>query len=182
MKRKTDSELPSLCTAVKRVREVYGDTQERFARRIGVAVMTVSRFETGRAEPRDPRVLMNLMKVSRQKGPNDAHDLFSDALEDLRRLNETDRRIQELGLASGEATFRSMREWRLSCAARLAVLYFPEQVTAIEKAASAVISIIDEVLSKADENQIDYARFEREVFELAERRALLELKQGKKKQ
>jgi transcriptional regulator with XRE-family HTH domain len=206
-KKKAAHGLPALCLAVKRVREVYGDSQERFARRIGVALMTVSRFETGRAEPRDPRVLLNLAKIAEEIsdlptedereqilqniiGPREPVDvmtvrgavqLFRDAYEDYERIKQTDRRVGELESHAHPAP-RSMREWRLSCAACLAVHYFPEQVAAMEKAAGAAISIIDEVLSKADENQIDYARFEREVFALAERRALLELKQGRKEQ
>ncbi len=204
MKKKNEGKLPPLCAAVKLVREAYGDTQERFARRIGVAVMTVSKFENGRAEPRDPRVLLNLARVTgvhiRMHGREDdldrmakslaeggglvmtragAEDLFRDAYADFERIKNTDRQVGELE-SRAQPSFRSMREWRLSCAARLAVLYFPEQVTAIEKAAGAAITIIDEVLSKADENQIDYTRFESEVFALAERRALLELKQQKK--
>jgi transcriptional regulator with XRE-family HTH domain len=204
MKRKTEPELPRLCTAVKRVREAYGDTQERFARRIGVAVMTVSRFETGRAEPRDPRVLLNLAKITEaisappleteidrmvetlvNEEPNDvmtlrfAERLFHDAYEDYERIKQTDRRVGELE-SHAQPRPRSMREWRLSCAARLVALYFPESVAAMERAAGAAIAIVDDVLSKADENQIDYARFEREVFALAERRALLELKKDRK--
>ena len=61
-------------------------------------------------------------------------------------------------------------------------MYFPEQVAAMEKAASGAIAIIDEFLSKADENQIDYTRFESEVFALAERRAFLGFKKGRKEQ
>jgi transcriptional regulator with XRE-family HTH domain len=204
MRKKREDKLPPLCAAVRHVREKWRDTQERFARRIGVAVMTVSRFETGRAEPRDPRVLLNLAKVTSEQimmcsvddierkfvsRPFDdgvmtlsvAEQLFRDAYEDYARLRQTDRSVGELESQVQPVT-RSMREWRLSCAARLVVLHFPEQVAAMEKAAGAAIALIDEVLAKADENQIDYAQFERDVFALAERRALLELKKGKKEQ
>src|SRR5215467_14411024 len=95
MKRKTDP-LPPLCAAVKHVREAYGDTQERFARRIGVAVMTVSRFETGRAEPREPRVLLNIAKVAYDKSMAEDERLFRDAYEDYERIKQTDRRVGEL--------------------------------------------------------------------------------------
>jgi transcriptional regulator with XRE-family HTH domain len=177
MRKKIQQELPPLCVAVKRVREAYGDSQERFAHRIGVALMSVSRFETGRAEPRDPRVLLNLAKVAYEKSLKD-EGLFRDAYQDYERIKSTDRRIGELE-SFAQPTFRSLREWRLSCAARLAVLYYPEQVAAMEKAAAAALAIIDDVLSGADENQINYASFEREAFALAERQMLKDLQKRK---
>jgi transcriptional regulator with XRE-family HTH domain len=126
MKRKTKTELPPLCLAVKRVREAYRDSQERFARRIDVALMTVSRFETGRAEPRDPRVLLNLAKVTEEiaadVGPvqddemqqlvnniiepgehvevmtlRGAERLFREAYEDYERIKQTDRELESHG-------------------------------------------------------------------------------------
>jgi transcriptional regulator with XRE-family HTH domain len=203
MKKKNKQEIPPLCAAVKRVREAYGDTQERFARRVGIAVMTVSHFETGRTEPRDPRVLLNLAKVTAEKlrmvggtevnelvdwvageTPRDMplkltlrgdEELFRDAYADYERIRQTDRRVGEIEPAT-RPTFRSMREWRLSLAARLAALYYPECVRDIESAARPAIDIINEVLASADENQIDYERFEREAFALADRQALLSLK------
>jgi hypothetical protein len=49
----------------------------------------------------------------------------------------------------------------------------------MERAAGTAIAIVDEVLTKADENQIDYGRFEREAFALAERRTLKDLQKRK---
>jgi hypothetical protein len=108
-------------------------------------------------------------------------ELFHRAYQDAERTKETDRTLGQPE-SSAQPKFRSMREWRLSCAARLAVLYYPEQVAAMEKAAGAALAIIDDVLSRANENEIDYARFEREVFALAERRTLLELKKRREEQ
>jgi transcriptional regulator with XRE-family HTH domain len=206
MPEKSERILPPLCLAVKRVREAFTDTQERFASRIGVAVMTVSHFETGRSEPRDPRVLLNLAKVAAEIAPLarafDDHDeeiarainliepekaqpvmtvrnaerLFKEAYEDWEHINQTKRYLERIYPSDRGPAFRSMREWRLSFAARLAALYFPEQVAAIEKAAAPAIAIIDDVLSRADESQIDYTRFEREVLALAERQALSQFK------
>jgi transcriptional regulator with XRE-family HTH domain len=203
MGKKAVKELPPLCRAVKQAREIFGDTQERFARRIGVAVMTISKFETGYSEPRDPRVLLNLSRVMGEKMEfinlrDPQHDewdavwkVFSDAYRDWERIQKTDREVgllesqtqfRSIGGVTPASYFRGLREWRLSVAGRLMVQYFSEQVEAMEKAAAPAISLIDEVLSKADETQIDYARFEREIFALAERRALLELKQERKEQ
>src|SRR5262245_53601243 len=96
-------ELSPLCIAVRRLREAYGDTQERFARRLDVAVMTVSRFETGRAEPRDPRVILNLARLAYEKSNYSPvvdmraeETLFRGAYEDIERIKEVDRRVSEL--------------------------------------------------------------------------------------
>src|SRR5262245_22344140 len=148
MKKKIEQELPPLCAAVRRIRAAYGDSQERFARRIGVAVMTVSRFETGRAEPRDPRVLLNIARVAAEKAGfvsdskslRDDEDLFRDAYADFERIQQTDRKVGQLE-SFGKQTIRSMRDWRLSCAARLTVLYFPEAVAAVEKAMGGALAI-----------------------------------------
>jgi transcriptional regulator with XRE-family HTH domain len=192
-RRRASKVIPPLCAAVKRIRNFFGDSQEAFGRRAGVALMTICKFETGRAEPRDPRVLLNIAEVAGQHRKyllehGDDEIIFSDdpvrilgeneqlfraAYAAYERTQQINRRVGELEAVALSA-FRSVREWRLACASRLAVLYFPEQVAAMEQAAGAAIAIIDEVLSQADENQIDYARFEREVFRLAERRALSE--------
>src|SRR5215475_10229180 len=106
MRKKDVKELPPLCAAVKRIREAYSDSQERFSQRIGVALMTVSRFETGRAEPRDPRVLLNLAKVAYEKASTSVGDsarqslldderLFRDAYADFERTSQTNRRVAQ---------------------------------------------------------------------------------------
>jgi transcriptional regulator with XRE-family HTH domain len=204
-------ELPPLCLAVKRFREYLGESQEAFGRRIGVALMTVSRFETGRAQPRDPRVLKNLAKIASQRlemiAPEDidinpemtimevsststpidpelsqsidmlesCRDLFLDALKEVKRPEPIEI------MSPAEPAVRSLREWRLGIMARVATLYLPAEAAAMEQAAPQATALVDEILSRADENQIDYARFEREVFSLAERRALKALK-GRKEQ
>jgi transcriptional regulator with XRE-family HTH domain len=191
-KKNQPTELPPLCVAVKRLRELYDDTQERFARRLNVANMTVSKFETGRTEPRDPRVLLNLHRLTADLTvllgePSEELDdmgmLFYDAYKDIERIKRVDKTVNELfydPLAS-TPSFRSLREWRLACGARIALLYFPELVTAVEKAAAPAFAIVDEVLRKVDENQtVDYRRLETEVFSRAELHALKELK-GKNK-
>ncbi len=175
MKRKTGKEIPPLCAAVKRVREEYGDTQERFARRLGVAVMTVSKYETGRAEPRDSDTLLSLCVLASDKGLTDEKHLFHNAYEEFARARnpDFDRNVaQRIG---------SLREWRLSFAARLAILYFPEIATALERAAGPALAIIDNVLADAPEDSAGgpYERFEREAFLLAEREVLKDFQKRK---
>jgi hypothetical protein len=200
--KKTEPVRSVLCDAVRHVREAYGDTQEMFSKRIGCAIMTVSHFETARTEPRDGRILLNLLKVTSELikaidsgnppfpfgGTKEetikihlAESYFRKAYDNFKRIKQTDRRVAELE-SYAQPTMSSLREWRLSCMARVAARYFPEQAAAMEKAAPGATSLVDLVLATADENQIDYARFEREVFALAERRALQTLKEGKKEQ
>lgn len=189
MKKKTERQLPPLCEAVKRVRAAFGDSQERFANRVGVVAMTISKFETGQAVPKDPRVLLNLSRVAFEKCNATADEtarvslindgaLFQEAYKDCERVMLTDREVGKIEPRI-PPTFRSMREWRLSCAARLAVLYYPERVAAIEDAAGPAVAIVDEVLAGADENQINYEVFEREVFALAERQMVRDSKKRK---
>jgi transcriptional regulator with XRE-family HTH domain len=192
--RKNKQELPALCIAVKNVRELYGDTQERFARRVEVVAMTISRFERGQAEPSDQRVLGNLYRVARERMEfvkadpiafdtlHNAAELFSNARVGEAPIRNTESELGQIETVWGprQTPPQSPREWRLSCAARLAARYFPERAAAMESAAGAAIAIVDDVLSKADAKQIDYQRFEREVFALAEQRAFSELKQGRK--
>ena len=46
---------------VKRIRISFGETQQAFAKRLGVDVNMVSRWETGVAEPRSGRVIKALL-------------------------------------------------------------------------------------------------------------------------
>jgi transcriptional regulator with XRE-family HTH domain len=202
-------EIAPVSLAVKRLREYLGESQEAFGRRCGVSLISISRFETGRALPRDPRVLRNLAKIASQRlemiAPEDidfnpeltileipspmdpelsqsidmletCRDLFLDALKEVKRPEPIEI------MSPAEPAVRSLREWRLGIMARVATLYLPAEAAAMEKAAPEATALVDEILSAADENQIDYARFEREVFSLAERRALQALKEGKKEQ
>ena len=140
------------------VRKLYRDTQTQFARRIGCAMITISRFETGRSEPRDKRVLLRLADVAREKGSK-FEILFREAFgEQAGKDWDRFRRAQQL---------ESIPEWRLICAARLTWTYFREDVQALEKAVSRALLIVDEVLRKADKNNIDYKLFEGEAFALA---------------
>jgi DNA-binding transcriptional regulator YiaG len=212
MKKKKENELPILSAAVKSLRAKTGLSQEAFARRIRVAVTSVSRFETGRMEPRESRVLGHLAILAHktagaedecklftracseagEREDSDADDPSSSTVSPLLHLNPLLNSADQptLGFASAlvqpttnfMGSIRSLREWRLLFAARLAMLYYPEQAAAMEKAAGAAIALVDEVLSKADENQIDYALFEREIFTLADRRQFSDLKHARKEE
>jgi transcriptional regulator with XRE-family HTH domain len=72
---------PDICIAIKRVRQAFGDSQERFAQRLQIAVMTVSRFELGKKVPRDSQILRRLQTLANEKGLTDEAALFETAFE-----------------------------------------------------------------------------------------------------
>lgn len=51
---------------VKRIRIAFGETQEVFAARLGVAVNMISRWETGETEPRNVRSIKALLDAERE--------------------------------------------------------------------------------------------------------------------
>jgi transcriptional regulator with XRE-family HTH domain len=174
MKKKTKAELSPLSAAVRRVRDAYGDTQEQFARRLGVAVMTVSHFETGHSEPRHPRLLDALSALARHRNLESEGDLFAQA-----------------SLASARVTVSSMfgalppsiqipQEWRLMYALKLTRNFFPEELPAIQKAAAKALAIIDEVLETTKANPFgDMVGLEEEIYSRALDLQWKEMKQRK---
>jgi transcriptional regulator with XRE-family HTH domain len=181
MKKKTEKkppELPPLCAAVKSLREKLGDSQERFARRVGVAVMTISRFENGRMEPRDPRVLHSLSNLALGKageagfGPStDEYRLFDEAYTDYKRTKFSAQEVSKIEqYDGGQPRISNLREWRMLCAFRLAMVYFPEAAAAMEVAAGDAGAIVRGVRSQFGGAEMDYSRLEREAFVLAELR------------
>jgi transcriptional regulator with XRE-family HTH domain len=165
MKKKTkrDNEL---CAAVRRIRNATGDTQEKFAQRIGVAVMTISRFETARQVPRHFRVLSELRDVARAAGLDVEESILSGVL--------TEHPSSSLGQPQEFVTF-TPAEWRLMHAARIAVRFYPETARAIEEAAAPTLALVDEILRYARPDRVLTAGFymamEDQLDELAERRS-----------
>jgi transcriptional regulator with XRE-family HTH domain len=178
--RKQQKKIGELGEAVKRLREACGYSQEEFARRLNVTVTTVSRFETGRAEPREPRVLRSLAYFEGDR--NQSIFRFTDPF--LKAYKEQGDAIDEsLAQPWPSAGIRSLREWRLVCAVRLAATCFPEAVAAIEKAAGEAMAIVDEVIiGAADETHIPYRQMERDAFSLADRKMRNDLKERKQQE
>ncbi len=71
--------LPELCAAVRRIREARGWSQERMARETNIATQTISRFELGKAEPRDYLVLSSLADAAAAAGLDAEKHLFRQA-------------------------------------------------------------------------------------------------------
>jgi transcriptional regulator with XRE-family HTH domain len=181
-------DLDPLCVAVKKTREACGYTQERFARRIGVALMTVSRFENGRAVPSDHGVLMGLLSVAHEFGLAEEALQFSRAGEEVWRAKGIDPKPRpssgyiSYGFSSriGGLSSGSFEQWRLMAIARTAVLHYPDRIAAIEEAAGPARGLVDAVLKNADlEHSTKYRSLDEELTAHCDRVALQNLKDKK---
>jgi transcriptional regulator with XRE-family HTH domain len=172
-----------LCAAVKRVRQVYGESQQRFAERLGVSLVSVNRWELGHQEPGDLVVLLKLQRSAWLRRLEKEANLFAEAVQKsfepyatispsiLEVIHLGSPSEAELEVHSHSAKFHrlqeqlpALREWRLRLAARLAVLSFPELLPQMEKAAAPVLRLIDEKLERVDEAKgFDFAALEDEL-------------------
>src|SRR5262249_21739636 len=140
---KKGERLPDLCLLVRQIREAYGDTQEQFAERIGVAPMTISRFERAKQIPKDPDVVQRLLKAAHAtRKPLDTACLE----EAVARHKKTDRTFpwelwQSGGMGLAAMPISSLPQWRLMHAAAIAILYYPETAHSIERAAGPALAL-----------------------------------------
>jgi transcriptional regulator with XRE-family HTH domain len=81
IKKSSRALVPDVCLAVKRVRQAFTDSQQQFAQRLQVALMTVSRFELGKKLPRDPQILRRLQTLANEKGLAEEAALFGTTFE-----------------------------------------------------------------------------------------------------
>jgi DNA-binding XRE family transcriptional regulator len=180
------NEVPELCSAVKRVRSTLDFPQETFARIIEIAVTTLSRFESGRAIPRDARVLENLAGVAREAGCGAEAEKFMAAVATARKrkvMTEYSHPRQLMPspgythAAFGVAAY-SLLQWRLMAAVRTAALYYPERIAAIEEVLGPALTLVDDVVAEAEaRHHLDYLGLDSALYVVAEQRALTELKQ-----
>jgi transcriptional regulator with XRE-family HTH domain len=179
VKMKKKREPHPLNVAVKAVREAYGDTQERFAQRVGVAVMTISRFETGRAIPRDPATLMKLWRAARERALPEAELLreawdeaaIAKGLEDWHKPDPRDAR-------SVLAT--NLRQWFRLEAVNVAAEFYPELLPAIDEALAPVLELVLPVVNSIQELPgLNYSELRHRFRELANQQTLEELKKGR---
>jgi transcriptional regulator with XRE-family HTH domain len=183
MLKKGNSDLPPLSIAVKRVREAYNDTLQRFAQRAGISMDSVSRFERGRV-PKDSAVLLKLAVVAEMKELAAEAEAFHEAANEAERARRVDdiyqpiippSSVRSLGLSAHNA-----EAWRLMVIARMAALYHPEAARAMAEAAGAVSAFVDAVLQEPESRALGYVELEYRVSRAFEQQALLELKQQKK--
>lgn len=74
-------ERAAIGDAIRRVRAGYEQSQEEFSRRIGVSVVSLSRYERGAAIPHAPAVLKQLLDMAMEAKMEGPMDVFRDALE-----------------------------------------------------------------------------------------------------
>jgi transcriptional regulator with XRE-family HTH domain len=172
-KREVTDELPPLSVAVRRLRAEYGDTLARFSQRLGISMNSVSRFELNKAQPRDPAVLARLCDAASEKGLEHEAALFREAV--------TLRGDPLQPVYSFSAGAPNLKQWRIATSVRILTAYYPEHMPKLIEALGPALGIVDAVLQTInDPGQIDYHVLDRQVTRLADRQALLELKQGKK--
>ena len=70
----------AITAAVKQLREIVGDTQQRFANRLGLAVSSVARYDAGKKP--DTPVLLKLADVAEQCGHRELSAVFYRAVND----------------------------------------------------------------------------------------------------
>jgi transcriptional regulator with XRE-family HTH domain len=174
-KREVRAVLPPPCTAVKTLREAYGDTLEKFAQRIGISMTSASRFELGKSVPRDPAVLGRLRDAASERGLEDEVAVFRDAIP--QKGDPT--------VYSFSAPEPTLKQWRIGAAARILTTYYPEHLPALMEALAPALRLVDATLRDvADPGQIDYRALDRRLIRIADQQVFLEiqqeLQQGKK--
>lgn len=177
-KRKSKTELPELCAAVKSTRAAWGQSQQAFAQLIGVSLVSISKFELG-TPPKDRQILSNLTGAANMKGLTREARLFSDAAVAAPRPRrwEDVYPVPHQMLPSDMATLMA-RIWRLSMAAKIAI-YHPESLPAMEaawdEAGSWPLAVVDEATKDAgDPREWDQFALGLRVRQLAEEKASAE--------
>jgi transcriptional regulator with XRE-family HTH domain len=163
-------QLPPRCAAVKRLREAYGDTLERFSQRIGISMTSASRFELGKATPKDPAVLTKLYHAALEQGLKPEILVFR---EGIRLKGDPAQAIYSF--SKGEPT---LKQWRVMAAARILNACYPERMPALMEVLRPALDLVDTVIREIqDPGQIDYQAIDRRLTRLADRQAVLELQQ-----
>lgn len=175
-KPKVKRDVPEICAAVRRIRQVAGWSQERMARETGIASQTISRFELGKQVPRQSEVLRSLIDAAGDAGLVDEEQLFTAALAERESWPGSERPSPRIT----NETY-TPHEWRLMQTARIAINYFPETVHLIEEAAAPALELVDQIMASAGtEGQLD-ARFYRDLEQQLSALAARKLFQNRKK-
>jgi transcriptional regulator with XRE-family HTH domain len=181
-------QIHELCAAVGQMRQAYGDTLERFSRRVGISLNSASRFELGKAVPSDPAVLMKLWQVAltleyEGKPVPQAAELFKAAHNEAEHARNI-----ELWQSPDPRDARAVRadsltEWRLLVAVSLAQESFPEILPALEDVLDPVLELVDTVLHTIEHYEsIDYRELRHRMKQLVDQHRLTEIKTRRKDQ
>jgi transcriptional regulator with XRE-family HTH domain len=178
-------QLHPLCAAVKTLREAYGDTLERFSRRLDISITSASRFELGKAVPKDAGMLMKLAAAATDKGVTEAAELFKRAYAEAdsrSKMLDTLVRLQTHEYYLFETT-KSLAHWRYLAALRLAMIEFPELQPALDNALAPALDIVDTALKTVEDPfHVNYNELDFQVGELAKQKQLMKFQNRKKEQ
>jgi hypothetical protein len=175
--------LPPLCAAVRKLRQTSGDSLEAFSRWVGISLNSASRFELGKAEPKDIGVLWKLEAAARTLSLPEEEKLFATAsrAESVARWNPLP--VIDPGPMTKSHSYgmsaHSLGQWRLMQAAEMIWSFFPECVEAVEEALAPALEIIDDVLVNAE--RLSYQELVREANARGNTRQLANLMQRRRK-
>jgi transcriptional regulator with XRE-family HTH domain len=177
-KPKPKPDIDPLCAAVRRLRAEARLSQKELAAKLGIAPMTLSRFERGVQVPRDIEVLTRLRDA-------------------VGTSQEEDRKRIDMAIISSRfdrtrnwepcpyTFFRLWPvQWELVQCARVAAAHFPKEADAMRKAAGAVLQLVKEVIGTADfrvsHDENFYHALERRIDDLVKQRLFEQLKDNKR--
>jgi transcriptional regulator with XRE-family HTH domain len=165
--RRTETALPELCTAVRRLRKATKLSQVDLAQSLNCSSQTLSNFECGHRIPRSKVILLKFRELAQALNLPPEVALFDEALGS--RFLETARALN----FHAEPPY-SLHEWRLMQAARIAVRCWPALAWAIEQAAGEAVAVVDEILAAAVPSSVDaafYRDLEQRINSVAEQRS-----------
>jgi transcriptional regulator with XRE-family HTH domain len=138
-KTQTKRRIPELCAAIRTVREAQHMTQAAFAQHIQTAAISLSRWETGTFQPRDPDTLRRLHAAAAAAGLDAEAKLFEDRMGSLPDL-------PYVGIPTLAMNLHSIAEWRQMYACRLASSYLPEVANAVQDALKPALDLLSEII------------------------------------
>src|SRR5215469_946241 len=144
-KPKPKPDLHPMCAAVRSLRAKMRLSQEEMALKVGIAPMTLSRFERGAQIPKDMDVLVKLRNVC-QGSFNFVPEFmtFQRAIAAAIEMKSP----YEIGLSNRSGY--SPEQWELMQCARIAAIHFPKEAEAMRKAAGEALRLVKQVIRATD--------------------------------
>jgi transcriptional regulator with XRE-family HTH domain len=151
-KRKPERGAIKMCDAIHATREASHLNQQEFAQQIGVAVMTLSKWERGLHEPRGSKVFQRLRDAANAAGLANVQKLFEDHIGPLPFPEgivdqSVDRRL--IAATYGQALVMrlgSIAEWQEVFAHRIANAFLPEVADAVRDALRPALEVVREII------------------------------------
>ena len=132
--------VPPLCAAVREVRLAYGDSQQRFAERLGTSLVSVNRWELGHQEPAALSFLALLRDLAGSRKLEEPARLFAEAVERFMapvKLRKLEILVAENALSRDEEI--------LVAIARISKAMFPEEYKALMAATPRTRGFVEQL-------------------------------------